>query len=267
MKTNLKREQRFSLFFGQYLVGKHVLLIRLNFRIIKKILIYIAVLCFGCKPSHSDEAKIVKRTNLEIIFNYCDDYQELYFNKIPYKIFKEDSLITSFKDIYFEANYFPNLEKGNYKIEFVSIFNRVESVDFKLNGKKNDTLTLCVDNFDENKETHIPFIDRLKNDESYNLEITEAGCFHHFESDMIISKNNDTYAMTFGKVSRKLTEEEIGMIRSFEIRLMAIKDSGGCTSYEIFKFRFKGKLQEVIHNRCDWAGFQVLRKSLLKLEY
>ena len=220
---------------------------------------------------------VIPTSDLGVIIEYCQkERANINFSPI-FKIFKNDSLI---KDITYEnpESYtkedlkyinnqyifnFKNLEFANYRIEYNSIFGKTENYHFKIADNKKQLIELCLDYFNYKAETHVPFIDRLKENENYTIMISSIGDFTggKLEAHIVISKSNNTYFVEFKKNKKKLNQSQIDFIKHFELELINM-ESYGCSTVDSYLLTYNNEKIQISDGSCAWEGFNVLFKQL-----
>lgn len=105
-------------------------------------------------------------------------------------------------------------------------------------------------------------IKNLKND-SVKITWKSQGCFRHLSDSLTIKNENSSYFMRYGKKTSKLTEMQVKKLVKFESKLNSIHQrDGGCTTEETYRMTFNGKIKEIKDSRCNWYGWENLKKDL-----
>lgn len=114
---------------------------------------------------------------------------------------------------------------------------------------------------DYDLENYKPFINQLKNGDSYSIQVLSQGCFHNFEQQFIITRKDEDYFLTINGNQKQLNKNEIIKISRFEIELNYM-ESSDCTAIEQYVLKFKDKKIVVSDGSCSWNGFLYLFRSL-----
>ncbi len=154
-------------------------------------------------------------------------------------------------------------EPGEYRVEYKSMFNLIESktVDISSNGIY--TIDICIDYISYKKSEYIPILDRLKENEGYSLSFESQGCFHNVKSNKLYFKREkDSYFMIYKNQKRKLSEGEVRTVRYFEIELYEMDDHENCTTRDTYIVRYNGGEFRKIDDSCTWDGGYFLWNTL-----
>lgn len=198
---------------------------------------------------------------LEIKFKDCrNERQSCYLNS--FSLFKGDSLIGSY---HFEGNNRYNIErldKGIYRIEYQSIFDKTESVQVEIAEAKSYA-DLCLNKLDYSKETYVPVIDRIKKRESYAVEIYSHGCFHHAYDTLVITRKGRKYFAFYNGKNKQLEQQQIEAIRHFELEMNCMQSGGMCTTNTFYEIKYRGIIVAKLDDKgCSWAGEYYLLMAL-----
>ncbi|MCK8482270.1 hypothetical protein [Psychroserpens algicola] len=170
-----------------------------------------------------------------------------------FKIFRNDTLIKTVKPKHHSEQIIKDLKFGKYEIEYLTQFKKTERKKLELTEKKTYEIDLCIDYINYELESYKPFIDRIKNGESYSIEINSSGCFHRSEEKITISRNANKYYIRFAETEKLLKDEDIDAIRCFEIELNYM-ESWGCTSVDDYVLKYKNNLVKISDGSCSWNG-------------
>ncbi len=212
-----------------------------------------------------------KNGRIEIIPTYCKyDNDKLHSTDKP-KLFKKGENDTEIKLT--EKNSIPgtenfkvsNLEYGNYYIEYTTIYNQKNIVQFNVDKSDLKKVEFCVDFLDYKSNKNILLIDELKNGEDLVLEFFHQGCFSTYEKPVIftLTKTSNKIVAEYNGKKYPLSETKVGLFREFEIELKS-NHCGGCTSedtYVLFNRKSYG-IYEVKDSSCQWRGFDNLIKAI-----
>lgn len=178
-----------------------------------------------------------------------------------FKLYKNDILIRTVEPKHERKQYLKDLSFGNYRIEYKSMFEKIESVEIELNEKKKYVIDICLNFINYELETYKPFIDQLKNGDSYSILVSSQGCFHNSKEEYIIKRKNEDYYLTFGGTKKILSKNDIQLIRHFEIELNYM-ESDGCTTTDRYSVKFKNNEVVILDGSCSWNGDYHLKKEL-----
>jgi len=225
------------------------------------LLIFFISLFFSCK-----EKKPEQLHTLVIKKEYCNIENEGIIFLPEFELRKNDSLISTHKTEILHNYYnIDSLKSGKYNILYTSMFKRTESLDVLLNDKKIDTLIICLDKIDYSSIDHIPFIDKLKENENYLINVYNQGCVSLGSATMKINKTrNKIIAETNGK-KKELTAEEIEYLRHFELELINM-NSCCCTSTDYYTLEYNDEVIEIEDGGCKWYGYGRLYNLLFNEE-
>ena len=178
-----------------------------------------------------------------------------------FKVFRNDSLLKDV-NLSYQNNYtLKNLEFGKYKIEYETIFDKTARVFIELTERKEYSIVLCTDYLEHDSGVFQPFVDQLKNGESYTIQVSSQGCFHRSDEVLIINKKQDSYHLSFGNIKKLLNEGDMESIRNFESQLRHM-ESFGCTSTDSYTLTYKKETVTISDGSCSWSGFYYLKKQL-----
>ncbi|MFH2141023.1 MAG: hypothetical protein ABIJ97_01275 [Bacteroidota bacterium] len=169
------------------------------------------------------------------------------------------------------------LDTGLYTINYKTIFNITRSVNIRIVDFKDYSLNLEANFFDYNKEHFKPIIDRLKNNESYEIEIQHQGCAPNRGYNHLIKiwKVNEkvfgnlfmygTYSLDSihykDTITKELNTSDINAIRCFEMELNHMT-SGSCTLTTDYIISYKNKKKEIADGNCMWNGILYLSDKI-----
>lgn len=180
------------------------------------------------------------QTDLIILTNNCYNFEnELVLEEL--KVFKGDTLIKEF-DLDKKRPFYTvkNLASGFYSVQTRKLEGVTQTVNFVLDSTKQRYVNICIDS--TNSE-NIPIIDQLENGNEYFIQKIVKG-YSVSRSTIYIKKMDDKYyARLDGGRDKKLTRNDIKLIRSFENKFYSIKNltnplTTTTVSY-IIKFRNK----------------------------
>ena len=205
------------------------------------------------------------QSTLQVNIKDCREGESSLYN-ISCKLFKKDSIIKKFNIGFyggeFEYSGIANdLEYGEYRIEYITMFKKTKSVDVKITESKKYNVDLCYNYMDYEAEEYIPFINQLKNGESYLIQFSSQGCFHTSEKEIVIHKKENKYYLSYKEKENELTENEIEIISHFEKELKYMKSSD-CTTIDTYILKYGKKQLKISDGSCMWNGYFHLAKTL-----
>jgi hypothetical protein len=178
-----------------------------------------------------------------------------------FKLYKDGSLIKTVEPKHDRTQYLKNLSFGKYRIEYKSIFEKIENIEIEINEKKKYVIDLCLNYINYKLESYKPFIDQLENGESYSIQISSQGCFHYSKENYLIKRIENDFYLTFDKKETCLNESNIKAIRHFEIELNYMQ-SFGCSTTDHYTVQYKNKKVVISDGSCAWKGDYYLKKDL-----
>jgi len=178
-----------------------------------------------------------------------------------FKLYKNGSLIKTIEPKHDRKQHLKNLSFGKYRIEYKSMFKKVENIEIEINEKKKYVLDLCLNYINHDLESYKPFIDQLKNGENYSIQVSSQGCFHSSKDNYLIKRKGENFYLTFDKKEKLLNESNIQAIRHFEIELNYMQ-SFGCTTTDSYIVKYKNKEVVISDGSCSWNGEYHLKKNL-----
>ena len=110
-------------------------------------------------------------------------------------------------------------------------------------------------------EPFVPFIDLLREGESYQIELVSLGCFNGSKQTLEIFREIDGYAVQFGDTIKELGTFEINAIRDFELNLQALT-LGGCSTVDTYTLAYGAAIVKVTDGTCSFNGGRELMKQL-----
>ena len=224
-------------------------------------LIFFISLFFSCKKKEPE-----KLHTLVIKKEYCKIEHEGIIFLPEFELRQNDSLISTHKteilDNYYEID---SLKSGKYNILYTSMFKKTESLNIHLNDKKNDTLIICLDKINYSTIEHIPFIDKLKENEKYLINVYNQGCVSLGSATMEIRKTQNKVFAKINDKKKELNPEEIQYLRKFELELIHM-ESSGCTSTDYYTLEYNDEIVEIKDGSCNWYGYGRLYNLLFNEE-
>ena len=212
-----------------------------------------------------------KNGQIEIVPTYCKYDNDIHFSQNQLKLFKKEKNNTEIRIT--EKNSIPgtdnfkvsDLEYGDYYIEYTTIYNQKNIVQFNVDKSDLKKVEFCVDFLDYKSNKNILLIDELKNGEDLVLEFFHQGCFSTYEKPVIftLSKTGNKIVAEYEGEKYPLTETKVGLFREFEIELKS-NHGGGCSSedtYALYNRKSYGTY-EVKDSGCQWRGFNNLIKVI-----
>ncbi|MFD1015014.1 hypothetical protein [Winogradskyella rapida] len=216
--------------------------------------------------SSCEKEKPEQLHTLVIKKEYCVIENEGIIFLPEFELRRNDSLISTHKTEII-TNYYniENLKSGNYNIVYTSLFKRTESQNIILNNKSIDTLIICLDKIDYSSIDHIPFIDRLKENENYLIDVYNQGCFSLGGATMKISKTQSKIIAEADENKKELTSSEIQYVRQFELELVNM-NSCCCTSTDYYSLEYNDEVLKIEDGSCNWYGYGRLYNNLFNVE-
>ena len=150
------------------------------------------------------------------------------------------------------------LEEGVYTIEYVSMFNTIESRTITIGDDRTYNIALCAEHLDHGKKAYVPII-RLKDGEEYVIRYKSQGCFHKFEDFLSIVRKKGNYYSVYKGVEKELTDSEIEILEKFEIELELFRlYSGSCdsTTQNDYFITFQNTETHIPEKHCNWEYSQ-----------
>lgn len=184
-------------------------------------------------------------------FHYLDEF----------KLYKNGTLIKTVEPKHERKHLIKNLSFGTYKIEYMSMFQKLECIDIEITKNKRYVVDLCINYMDYNSDSYKPFIDRLNESDSYVIQVSSQGCFHNSQEKYLIKRMDDNFYLTFNKKEKLLNKREIDAIRHFEIELNYM-NSFGCTTTDTYLIKYKNEKVIISDGSCSWNGIYHLKQEL-----
>ena len=229
-----------------------------------KYLAIILVITFG-----SCNKETPKDGQLEIVPIYCKYETNPHFSDQKLKLFKKGESNTEIKLT--EKNSIPgtdnfkvsDLKYGNYYIEYKTIYNQKNVVEFEINQSNLKSVQLCMDYLDYKSNKNILILDELKNGETLNVEVDRMACFGGSKDKMKISRERNQIILEYAGLKYTLTPSQIKLIREFEIELRCNHRSG-CSNSDTYWIHNEQTHDECVitDESCEWYGFKKLIKLL-----
>ncbi|WP_264558951.1 hypothetical protein [Flavobacterium sp. N2270] len=215
---------------------------------------------------------VQKNGRLEIISAFCKYDNQVHPSSVKLKLFKKGKSISEIKlndknKVPGTANFtVSNLEYGDYYIEYKTIYNQKNVVEFEINQSDLKSVELCMDYLDYKSNKNILLLDELQNGEALNVVVNEMACFGGWKDTMIISRKRNQLIVEYGEMKHTLTPSQIKLLREFEIELRC-NHKPGCSNIDTYWIHNQQTHEEcvVTEESCEWYGFKNLIK-LLKLK-
>ncbi len=207
-------------------------------------------------------AKGSNKAVLEIRIRDCRFQEFAYLEKII--LFKDGVIIKELFPEHHHIQIINDIELGTYSLEYKSIFNKTEKVKVTISEYKKYNIDLCVEQIDYSTAKYKPILDRLKNNERYQILMYSHGCFHHNKDTLTVSRKGNTYIAKLGLESKILEKSDIDAIRHFEIEFNCIKSEEGCTTVDEYKIVYRLKRKKLKDGSCSWCGYYFLKNQLFK---
>jgi hypothetical protein len=155
----------------------------------------------------------------------------------------------------------PVKELGTYRIEYKTLFGMTENVFVDVTKNKIYIVELCIDYFNYAAEPYVPIISQLQSGETYTIEMSSQGCFHHSDDTIVIANRSGEFYILFGSVESKLSERDIETIKHFEMELNHM-ESSGCTTEVAYVLVYNNKKKRITDGSCTWSGGHYLKCKL-----
>jgi hypothetical protein len=211
---------------------------------------------------------IYAQGSVEVFAKDCrDPYNEI---NLPYlKVFKNDRFIRSVV-IDWDAEAWDrltikNLEEGEYRIDYTSIFGKIISKNIYASDDIINNVSICMDYIDYNNIEQSLFIDRLANNEKYNLRYILVSCSHNLDKYLSVKRMAGSYYATYDENEKKLSKEEVDILRRFEIELYHIETLGNeyfSSRQEDYLITYNGSEIKIRDGHNVWNGFAHLLYKL-----
>lgn len=131
-------------------------------------------------------------------------------------------------------------------------------------------VTVWADSLDYVKETYIPIISQLRDNDFYTIIMASEGCFFAAYDTVNIRKTKDKYLATWKSnipklISRSfyLTSKQIESIRKFEMELNYMNNEDNCTTIDTYIINYNTTTKTIVDGSCIWRGYYLLREKLL----
>ncbi|MGR7812083.1 hypothetical protein [Lacinutrix undariae] len=219
------------------------------------------ILLFSCNNDSSE-----KLHTLVIKKDYCDIEHEGMIFLPEFELRKNDLLLSSHKTEMLNDYYtIDSLKSGDYNIVYTSMFKRVESLNIVLNNKDIDTLIVCLDKINYSSIDYIPFVDKLRDNENFEINVFNQGCVSLGSGTIKINKTQDKIIAETNNKKKELTSEEIEYLRHFEIELINM-NSCCCTSTDFYTLKYNDEVLEIKDGSCNWYGYGRLYNLIFDVE-
>ena len=200
------------------------------------------------------------QSSLEINIKDCRK-EASYTYLAEFKLFKNDTLFKTIKPRQHKQQIIKHLEAGQYRIEYKSMFDKVESVSVDIAEKGDYVVDLCLNYIDYQAETYTPIISRLLDGESYSIEIKSLGCFHDSKEMFLIERSGNSYNIISNGTKTPLSKKGVEAIKHFEIELNYMKRLS-CTTVDTYIIKYKDRTRRILDGGCYWNGYYHLKKKL-----
>jgi predicted DNA binding protein len=189
----------------------------------------------------------------------------------------KDSLLVVKNDIPFQKldglnslHTLSDLDTGLYTIHYTSIYGKEEKTSIHITTFKPYNITVWADSLDYTKETYIPIIDQLHDNDFYTIIMASDGCFSAAHDTLTIRKIKDKYRAIwksnipkFISHSFNLTPKQIETIRKFELELNYMNNEDDCTTIDTYTINYQATTKTIVDGSCSWRGYYLLREKLL----
>lgn len=156
-----------------------------------------------------------------------------------------------------------SLEYGEYFVEYKTIFNQKQRLNFSVNTKESSKVELCFDYLDYKANKNLLLMDELSNGDTLIINNNHSGCFDSRKEKLIIYQSQDKLFAEYYGSKHQLSETELRLLREFEIELRS-NHSDGCSSRDVITLYSKKQMDvySTIDGGCNWYGFDNLLKFL-----
>jgi len=157
------------------------------------------------------------------------------------------------------------LKPGKYEMEFTSLFGLKEVESFEIVGGDKVQLSVCIDKFTADAQPILPIshIDSLALNEKFQITYVSRGCFHILEDSIQVMRKAEGFYLKHSKDWLSLTDEQVNLIRDFELKLVNGRFPGGCTTQDLYAIKFREDYGiGNIDGSCRWRGFKYLMEDL-----
>lgn len=180
------------------------------------------------------------------------------YSNIEFELYQKDSLISS---AYFSP-VFKNVASGTYTIQFFNIYEIKEVIPFNTDTLTNDSIEVYIDRIDYNSIKINSFVDRIKKNKPFTINMHSAGCFTHAADTLIIKNENNSYVLYYNAYKKILSPTDLNMIRDFEKELRILPDDVYCTTKASYTLAAGNKKRRFMDETCSWHGLTYLKKNL-----
>ena len=198
--------------------------------------------------------------SLDVYIRKCRVKDDREVDLYEFKIYKNDVLVKTVHPGP-DSKTIPVKDLGKYRIEYKTIFGMIENVFVDVSKDKKYTVELCIDYFNYASDAYVPIISRLQNGETYIIEISAQGCFHHSDDTIFVLNRSGILYIVSGGIERKLLESDIEAIKHFEIELNHM-GSSGCTTEVTYTLKYKNQKTTITDGSCQWGGDDYLKTKL-----
>lgn len=200
-------------------------------------------------------------------------------------IYKENELLLRCHDVNAlldmgvggNAIYLRNIDTGNYRIEYTTIFNRTISQTIRVAEDSAYWEFIYLDEYKDSLETFKSFLGTLKENESMTFTFESYGCFHWEEQDIKISMHNGSYIATLypetlirnshtrgKKITKKLSESDIAAFKYYEGYIIARAAPTLSTESTTYKININGVEWRIYDGEENRKLYFALRKNIFR---
>ncbi|WP_291138967.1 hypothetical protein [Flavobacterium sp. UBA7663] len=220
--------------------------------------------------SCQNKNNIEKSGRIEIVPTFCKYRDNGILKKVKCRLFKDGEKAVEIKLT--EKNLVPGerniavsgLEYGKYHIEYITIYNQRNIVNFELGRPELKTIKLCVDYLDYKSNNNVLSIDELNIGETMKIYFHHRGCFDTQDEVLLsITKTKDKTLAEYKGLKYNLTSNQINILREFEIELRS-NHRGASSSIDDYVITNSKADQYyvTVDQSFEWNGFENLIKSL-----
>ncbi len=152
------------------------------------------------------------------------------------------------------------IDTGTYTFTYSTYFKNDVSIKVHLNEFRKYYIDTIQKDFQ-------PIIDKLKDNESYQIIIRHDDCVAAMIDTLKIEKENGNYTAAFRLVKKKLGLKEIKIIQQFELELNHMPNGGAWTTTDTYYISYKDTLEEVFDGKNKWHGYGHLKKQLFNIDW
>lgn len=230
-------------------------LITMKFKII--FLLFIMFLFYSCKEEIPASIKL----KVEFKNKLNEDFSRIY-SIVVYKDGKVFREFSRFKKPYIEKEIIlDSLSNGTYKFIYDNVLKQNLEKTIEIKENKVYDISIYPDYSDYKNFIDKSFVRNLDEGQKVEFYFKSTGCFHSFEGDLTVTKEDNAYYLKSRTLSKKLNKAELDAIIKMECELNLLKN-GGCTTSDYYVVKFGKQEKEFYDNTCRWNGWRNLFKQI-----